>query len=199
MKRLTAFCLVVALTSCAAHPNRTTKCPPAHFTYVGTERVDGLTYGRFQVTHNADQPLQLWVDERRRLNSRTARAEMRRTGGDAWRPYNVILEEITPGAIGLSIGQGEQQSDEYPHADNPGHLLLHNIGAVPKNHTRDFADLPFEQEGQVRAPSLPSARCSMTAAGTSLTRVRRRTDSVERVVSLRRSLERLAPSGPLDR
>lgn len=110
MKRLTAFCLVVALTSCAAHPNRTTKCPPAHFTYVGTERVDGLTYGRFQVTHNADQPLQLWVDERRRLNSRTARAEMRRTGGDAWRPYNVILEEITPGAIGLSIGQGEQQS-----------------------------------------------------------------------------------------
>ncbi|MBH1831153.1 adhesin [Stenotrophomonas maltophilia] len=110
MKRLTAFCLVVALTSCAAHPNRTTKCPPAHFTYVGTERVDGLTYGRFQITHNADQPLQLWVDERRRLNSRTARAEMRRKGEDAWRPYNVILEEITPGAIGLSIGQGEQQS-----------------------------------------------------------------------------------------
>lgn len=106
MKRLTAFCLVVALTSCAAHPNRTTKCPPAHFTYVGTERVGGLTYGRFQITHNADQPLQLWVDERRRLNSRTARAEMSRTGEDAWRPYNVILEEITPGAI----GQGEQQS-----------------------------------------------------------------------------------------
>ncbi|WP_171957668.1 adhesin [Stenotrophomonas maltophilia] len=110
MKHLNAFCLVVALTSCAAHPNRTTKCPPAHFTYVGTESVDGLTYGRFQVTHNADQPLQLWVDERRRLNPRTARAEMRRTGEDAWRPYNVILEEITPGAIGLSIGQDEQQS-----------------------------------------------------------------------------------------
>ena len=35
---------------------------------------------------------------------------MRRTGEDAWRPYNVILEEITPGAIGLSIGQDEQQS-----------------------------------------------------------------------------------------
>ena len=45
MKHLNAFCLVVALTSCAAHPSRTTKCPPAHFTYVGTERVDGLTYG----------------------------------------------------------------------------------------------------------------------------------------------------------
>ena len=110
MKHLNAFCLVVALTSCAAHPNRTTKCQPVHFTYVGTESVDGLTYGRFQVTHNADQPLQLWVDERRRLNSRTARAEMRCTGEDAWRPYNVILEEITPGAIGVSIGQDEQQS-----------------------------------------------------------------------------------------
>ncbi|MDZ7476518.1 adhesin, partial [Stenotrophomonas pavanii] len=44
------------------------------------------------------------------LYPRTARAEMRRTGEDAWRPYNVILEEITPGAIGLSIGQGEQRS-----------------------------------------------------------------------------------------
>ncbi|WP_182266864.1 adhesin [Stenotrophomonas maltophilia] len=110
MKRLTAFCLVVALASCAAHPNRITKCPQAYLTYIGTERVDGLTYGRFRITHNADQPLQLWVDERRRLNARTARAEMRRTGEDAWRPYNVILEEITPGAIGLSIGQGEQQS-----------------------------------------------------------------------------------------
>ncbi|KOO83068.1 hypothetical protein [Stenotrophomonas maltophilia] len=110
MKRLTAFCLVVALASCAVHPNRTTKCPRADLTYVGTERVDGLTYGRFQVTHNAGQPLQLWVDERRRLYPRTARAEMRRTGEDAWRPYNVILEEITPGAIGLSIGQGEQRS-----------------------------------------------------------------------------------------
>ncbi|HEL2984000.1 TPA: adhesin [Stenotrophomonas maltophilia] len=110
MKRLTAFCLAAALTSCAAHPNRTTKCQPAQFTYIGTESIDGLTYGRFQVSHNAGQPLQLWVDERRRLNSRTARAEMRRTGEDAWRPYNVILEEITPGAIGLSVGQDEQQS-----------------------------------------------------------------------------------------
>ncbi|HGM5529970.1 TPA: hypothetical protein ACKP1A_004582 [Stenotrophomonas maltophilia] len=57
MKRLTAFCLAAALTSCAAHPNRTTKCQPAQFTYIGTESIDGLTYGRFQVSHNAGQPL----------------------------------------------------------------------------------------------------------------------------------------------
>ncbi|MBM9912877.1 MULTISPECIES: adhesin [Stenotrophomonas] len=108
MTKHLVLCLAIGLTACAAQEPRADSCPTVVITYAGIARVDGMTYGRFQINPHGSRPLQLLLASAdRRLYARAATAEVRRIGEQAWRSFNVILEEVAPPAARLSIAPGE--------------------------------------------------------------------------------------------
>ncbi|WP_329893938.1 adhesin [Stenotrophomonas sp. SMYL20] len=119
--------LTASLAACASHPADAVQCPEATITYIGSETVDAVVLGRFQISTEGSQALRLpLASVDRQAHAHAVSTDIRDEHGLAWRPFSVVLEELKPPAADLVIARGEIETFLY---DGKGAFLP---GAVQK-------------------------------------------------------------------
>ena len=122
--------LTASLAACASPPADAVQCPEATITYIGSETVDTVVLGRFQIATEGSQALRLpLASVDRQAHAHAVSTDIRDEHGLAWRPFSVVLEELKPPAADLVVARGEIETFLY---DGKGAFLP---GAVHKGQT----------------------------------------------------------------
>ncbi|ASE54056.1 TPA: adhesin [Stenotrophomonas maltophilia] len=119
--------LTASMAACASHPADAVQCSEATITYIGSETVDTVVLGRFQIATEGSQALRLpLASVDRQAHAHAVSTDIRDEHGLAWRPFSVVLEEPKPPAADLVVARGEIETFLY---DGKGAFLP---GAVQK-------------------------------------------------------------------
>jgi len=119
--------LTASMAACASHPADAVQCSEATITYIGSETVDTVGLGRFQIATEGSQALRLpLASVDRQAHAHAVATDIRDEHGLAWRPFSVVLEEPKPPAADLVVARGEIETFLY---DGKGAFLP---GAVQK-------------------------------------------------------------------
>lgn len=108
------FLLTASLSACASHPAGVVQCPEATITYLGSETTDASAHGRFQITTEGPQALRVPLASLdRQLHAHAVSTDIRDGHGLAWRPFNVVLDEVMPPVADLVVARGEVEAFLY--------------------------------------------------------------------------------------
>lgn len=114
MIRLVILILAAGLTACASYPTAAVHCPQVAISYIGSETLDGVAQGRFQITTEGPQSLRLpLANVDRQLYAHAATTDIRKESGANWHPFSAVLEEVKPPVAYLVVAPGEVETFLY--------------------------------------------------------------------------------------
>ena len=153
MIRSIILLLAASLPACASHPAGAVPCPRVTITYTGSETVDAVAHGRFQITTEGAQTLRLpLASVDRQVHAHAVSTDIRDEPDLDWRPFSVVLEEVKPPAADLVAAPGEIETFLY---DGKGVFLP---GAVQKGQELSIVIRDLQGCAHRSMPFVPEPR-----------------------------------------